>query len=364
MIVPDLKTCENVKVPKFAREEINAIRSALQQIALKANCMDDEVAACAAVHDEVGSILKSRKVNNATFKKRKGRLIMTMRECRADIRSKKYEEKWVELYDKDSSSCHNIAGIGETSRYVPVQGLSFKLKPEIDEATIYDSAAPSDCFCRFSFVAALHTYAMFIGTPLSAIAVLLSPVVWMDATGADTIFWNTTAFNTTTLLDSKHTMSPGLVSFATLIFIIWNIMVSFAWTGACLMVNRSMLQLQWETSKYRFILTIGINLVYTLSAGSLFPGFVHALYLWARTAGLIFVCLLDSNYAFNKLRYRPQIFFQLYGGNGKSGCLSKASSVLGLIYLLCDVFRHYVRIVFHFMILALQTLIFSSSCFL
>ena len=217
-------------------------------------------------------------------------------------------------------------------RFKPLEDLYILIKPEVDEAKIRDGPHASDMLFKYCAYNYFHMMCLLLSA-LLAFTLLLSPIVWMDITDTDANFFNQT--NATSGIPSS------LKSFSSVSFLTFLIPASIAWTNTITMINPSMRRLQWDTMKFRIMLTLGLNVVYTVASATMFPHVVHGLYLYCRMAALV-VCVFDSVLAHMKLRLTPEKFGELYGGSGKNGFFLTIAAVGGVLFILQDMFRHYV----------------------
>ena len=249
-------------------------------------------------------------------------LFLKMRERnREDVT---FEERFNELVDIKDGNTHPLEIVkGEGVRYVHTPGLYFSLKPEIEDVTIYDSVCLSDYLFKFKVYFNLHFISLGISV-LLGFSLFFSPIVWMDVTGTDIIFFG----NET----SSPPLSSGLVAFSSTTFLILCAGTAVAYTNTVLMTNPSMLRLQWQTSKARISVTLALNIAYAASAISMFPNATHVLYMYARTVVITFTVFLDSIFAHVKLRFTPKLFAKQFGGSGNTGFLSLAGGIVGLLF--------------------------------
>ena len=100
-----------------------------------------------------------------------------------------FEERFNELVDVKDGNMHSSASVkGEGIRYVHTPGLYFSLKPEIEDVTIYDSVCLIDYLFKFKVYFNLHFISLVISV-LLGFSIFFSPIVWMDVTGTDIIFF-------------------------------------------------------------------------------------------------------------------------------------------------------------------------------
>jgi len=119
------------------------------------------------------------------------------------------------------------------------------------------------------------------------------------------------------------------------------IMFGFVETNALTKLNSPMLRLQWQCSRTRISLTLVINFAYTVAVITMFPNPIHILYMYWRTVMIAFAVFSDSSLAYNKFRRRPDVFMRKYGGSGKRGWASSVYVLFGSLFLIADIFRHY-----------------------
>ncbi len=243
-----------------------------------------------------------------------------------------FEERWVALVDKTDGFMHP-----DGYRYRHTPDLFFNIKPEIEAVTISDAVSPNDYLFQYKLYYGVHVLCLLTGILIGLFVLPLSPIVWMDITGTDNIF-----FGNTTAESAKESPLPnGLVNFSTTAFKIWCSAFSFVFTNLLLVMNPSMLRLQWKTTRIRISVTLALNVAYAIAVISMFPSGTHALYMYARTACLTFVVFFDSLYAYLKLRMEPKAFAYIFGGSGTKGWLSASFAITGTLLLLADAFRHY-----------------------
>ena len=100
-----------------------------------------------------------------------------------------FEERFNELVDINDGNMHLAASVkGEGVRYVHTPGLYFSMKPEIEDVTIYDTVCLFDYLSKFKVYYKLHQVALGIFV-LLGFSIFFSPIVWMDVTGTDIIFF-------------------------------------------------------------------------------------------------------------------------------------------------------------------------------
>ena len=217
-----------------------------------------------------------------------------------------------------------------TSRYKPIDGMYMIIKPVVEEVKICDGPAPIDVFFKYSAYYKVHRICFSL-VLLLGWSPLISPIVWMDITATDKIFFNST---------NKSGLSPALKMFSRIVFTIFLAAWSFFLTNSTLQINPSMRRFQWDNMKWTIVATLGINSVYTIAAGTIFPHRVHLLYLYMRMVSLAFLVYSDSHVANQKLRCAPEHFGEDYGGSGNKGNLIRKMALVGLLFLLTDFFRH------------------------
>ncbi len=331
---------ERAKKPSFTSEEIETFLGMVERIkemGTHEGVQPDELtfgSVTGWIKELKGNEKVKRKRIQTKFKERRlsSGLILNMRERnREDVT---FEERFNELVDIKDGNMNLAASVkGEGVRYVHTPGLYFSMKPEIEDVTIYDSVCLSDYLFKFKVYFKLYQASAGIFF-LLGFSIFFSPILWMDVTGTDIIFFG----NET----SSPPLSSGLVAFSTNTFLILCAGTAVAFTNAVLMVNPSMLRLQWQTSKTRISVTLALNIAYAASAISMFPNPTHVLYMYARTVVITCAVFFDSIFAHMKLRFTPKLFAKQWGGTGKTGFVSFAFGILGFLLILTDAFRHYV----------------------
>ena len=331
---------ERAKAPSFTSEEIETFLGMVERI--KEMGTHEGVQPDELTFGSVTGWMKELKENERVKRKRiqtkfrekrlSNGLFLKMRERnREDVT---FEERFNELVDIKDGNMHLAASVkGEGIRYVHTPGLYFSLKPEIEDVTIYDSVCLIDYLLKFKVYYKMYQVSVGIWF-LFGFSLFFSPIVWMDITGTDIIFFG----NET----SSPPLSSGLVAFSTNTFLICCAAYAFFATNAVLHVNPSMLRLQWQTSKARISVTLALNIAYAASAISMFPNATHVLYMYFRTVAITSNVFFDSIFAHWKLRFTPKLFAKQYGGSGNTGFISLAGGILGSLFLLADAFRHYV----------------------
>ena len=149
-------------------------------------------------------------------------------------------------------------------RYKPIDGMYMVVKPVVEEVkdTIHDGqmAVLSDALFKYGAYNKFFITCLLISI-LFGWSFMFSPIVWMDITATDKIFFNST--NST-----EAGLPPGLKSFSQVVFTIL-VALSIVFTNTLLMLNRSMRQFQWNNMKWTIMATLGINGVYTIAAGTM-----------------------------------------------------------------------------------------------
>ena len=218
-------------------------------------------------------------------------------------------------------------------RYKPAENLYMIIKPVVEEVKIHDGPTLSDALLKYDTY--FKFYSLCLGVAiLFVFSYLFSPIVWMDITGTDVNFFNQP--NATSGLSSR------LKSFSSASFMILLVPTSVNFTNGLLMINPSMRRLQWDTMKWRIMATLGLNVAYTIASGTMFPNVMHGLYLYLRMAALASCVYFDSILAHFKLRLTPKKFAEQFGGSGKKGLVATLFAICGILFILQDMFRHYV----------------------
>ena len=258
-----------------------------------------------------------------------------------------YEERYKRLTNNDTQYRYEIAKGQFSERYKPTPGLYFVIKPEIEEVKVYDSTAPIDYLFQFKPYFALHILVSIIFSLSGIFAALpLFPLVWMEATGTTDMFLgDETAINGTNQTNAtlpSSTLSSGLVTYANVGFIVCCISACIVCLNSVLCINLSALRLQWATTKIRLSCVFVVNLVYTVSAISIFPNTIHIAYMIFRTLAMFVNLSNDAHIAYMKLRFLPKEFEKAVGSSKKNGWLALLVLACFIFVIINDVFRHYV----------------------
>ena len=204
-------------------------------------------------------------------------LELTLRERRKDGEGAFFDRYEKQTRDMGAYFHKGIKDGKPSIRYKPADDLYMVIKPEVDAAKIHDGPNASDIL--FKHGAYYHFFMACVAlSALLAFTLLLSPIVWMDITGTDVNFFNQT--------NATSGISSSIKSFTSVSFITFLVPASIAWTNALIMLNPSMRRLQWDTMKWRIMVTLGLNGAYTVASATMFPHIVHGLYLYCRMTAL------------------------------------------------------------------------------
>ena len=306
------------------RQKAEAIEGIIKAMDDAGVTLDDLLDHC----ERQGKIVRRMKT---TFRERRlsSGLEMMVRE-KDDGASGAFSERMKKLWGDAGAFRHIVNGEPDV-RYKPIDGMYMVVKPVVEEVKIHDGPVLSDALFKYGAYFKFHI-TCFLTCILFGWSLIVSPIVWMDITATDKIFFNST--------NSTEAGTPGLKTFSQVVFTIYLVAFSVIFTNNLLMLNRSMRQFQWNNMKWTIMATLGINGVYTIAAGTMLPHATHLLYLYVRLVALAVIVYFDSVLAYAKLRLTPELFAKRYGGSGKKGLFSTIFALIGILSLLTDFWRH------------------------
>ena len=217
------------------------------------------------------------------------------------------------------------------ARYKPIDGMYMVVKPVVEEVEFTTAQCLTMRYSSMVLITSFFT--CLLTCILFGWSFIFSPIVWMDITATDKIF-----FNSTNSTDAG--LPPGLKTFSQVVFTIYLVAASIAFTICLLMLNRSMRQFQWNNMKWTIMATLGKWRVHNRGGDDAAARATHLLYLYVRLVELAFVVYFDSALAYLKLRLTPEKFAKDWGGSGRKGSMTTIMALLGILFLLADFWRH------------------------
>ena len=221
---------EGTKAPTFTFEEMDTFLGMVErmkQMGRREGVQHEELKL-----DFVTRRVKKRRGIKCGEKRLSNGLIVKKRE--RDRENETFKERFNELVDVQDGftyAFHPTMNVNDPNmkeegwRVVHTNGFYFSMKPEFEDVNIYDSKCAIDYLFKFKLYYYIHMVAFLLGNIVLGFALLFSPIVWMDNTRTDIIFFG----NET----SSPPLSSGLVAFSTITFLMWCAANAFGYTNAC-----------------------------------------------------------------------------------------------------------------------------------
>ena len=228
-IKPSMRKNEEDNSDSAQRQKAEAIEGIIKAMDDAGVTLDDLLDHC----ERQGKIVRRMKT---TFRERRlsSGLAIMVRE-KDDGESGAFSERMKNLWGDAGAFRQTLNGEPDI-RYKPIDGMYMVVKPVVEEVKIHDGPVLIDALFKYGTYRKFHVTCLFTGI-LFGWSFMFSPIVWMDITATDKIFFNST--NST-----EAGLPPGLKSFSQVVFTVFLVAASIVFTNDLLMLNRSMRQFQ------------------------------------------------------------------------------------------------------------------------